>query len=224
LNVLLIGASRGIGLELARQYLDAGDRVVATARDKAGLERLSELGAQTIQLDVTNPASISGLSWRLDGEKLDVAIYVAGVFGTESATSPPTQQAFDRMLHTNVLGAMQAIPQVAPWVEEANGQFAFITSDMGRIGGVHSSRGWLYQVSKAALNMAVVAAQSDYPRARFALINPGWVKTDMGTAAAPLSVEDSVAGIRNTLHTLKQQARPAQVPFVQWDGTVFNTW
>ena len=224
MNVLLIGASRGIGLELARQYLDAGDRVIATARDKAGLERLSELGAQTIQLDVTNPASISGLSWRLDGEKLDVAIYVAGVFGTESATSPPTQQAFDHMLHTNVLGAMQAIPQVAPWVEEADGQFAFITSDMGRIGGVHSSRGWLYQVSKAALNMTVVAAQPDYPRARFALINPGWVKTDMGTASAPLDVEVSVAGIRKTLHTLKQQARPAQVPFVQWDGTPFNTW
>jgi len=89
LNVLLIGASRGIGLELARQYLDAGDRVIATARDPQGLERLSEMGAQTIQLDVTNPASISGLSWRLDGEKLDLAVYVAGVFGTESATVSP---------------------------------------------------------------------------------------------------------------------------------------
>jgi len=224
LNVLLIGASRGIGLELARQYLDAGDRVIATARDKQGLERLNALGAQTIQLDVTNPASISGLSWRLDGEKLDLAVYVAGVFGTEGAASPPTQQAFDRMLHTNVLGAMQALPQVAPWVEEADGQFAFLTSEMGRIDATQSSYGWLYQVSKAALNMAVVAAQPDYPRARFALVHPGWVKTDMGTTAAPLSVEESVAGIRNTLHALKQQARPAQVPFVQWDGTFFNTW
>jgi len=224
LNVLLIGASRGIGLELARQYLDAGDRVIATARDPAGLDRLKALGAQTIQLDVTKPASISGLSWRLDGEKIDVAIYVAGVFGTESAKSPPTQQAFDHMLHTNVLGAMQAIPQVAPWVEEADGQFAFITSDMGSISGVTGSYGWLYRTSKAALNMAVVAAQPDYPRARFALIHPGWVKTEMGTAAAPLAVEGSAAGIRNTLHALKQQARPAQVPFVQWDGTVFTTW
>ena len=224
MNVLLIGASRGIGLELARQYLDAGDRVIATARDQAGLDLLKTLGAQTIQLDVTKPASISGLSWRLDGEKLDVAIYVAGVFGTESAKSPPTQQAFDHMLHTNVLGAMQAIPQVAPWVEEADGQFAFVTSDLGCISEASGSYAWLYRTSKAALNMAVVAAQPDYPRARFALIHPGWVKTDMGTAAAPLAVEDSAAGIRNTLHTLKQQARPAQVPFVQWDGTVFTTW
>ena len=140
MNVLLIGASRGIGLEFARQYIDAGDRVMATARDADGLARLRALGAEAFKLDVTDPASISGLSWKLDGEKLDVAIYVAGVFGTEGATSPPTQQAFDAMLHTNVLGAMQALPQVAPWVEEADGQFAFITSDMGCIGEAQSSR------------------------------------------------------------------------------------
>jgi NAD(P)-dependent dehydrogenase (short-subunit alcohol dehydrogenase family) len=128
------------------------------------------------------------------------------------------------MLHTNVLGAMQAIPQVAPWVEEADGQFAFITSDMGRIGGVHSSRAWLYQVSKAALNMAVVAAQPDYPRARFSLIHPGWVQTDMGTAAATLPVEQSVTAIRNTLHALGTQKRAAQVPYLHWDGRPFASW
>ncbi len=224
MNVLLIGASRGIGLEFARQYLEAGDRVIATARNEDGLARLSELGAETLKLDVTNPASISGLSWKLDGEKLDVAIYVAGLFGTEPATSPPTQQAFDRMLHTNVLGAMQALPQVAPWVEEADGQFAFITSDMGCIGEAQSSRSWLYRVSKAALNMAVVAAQPDYPRARFVLFHPGWVATDMGTAAAPLSPHDSVAGMRHTLLALKNKPRPPQVPFLQWDGRAFETW
>jgi NAD(P)-dependent dehydrogenase (short-subunit alcohol dehydrogenase family) len=224
MNVLLIGASRGIGLEFAQQYLDAGDRVIATARDAEGLARLSDLGAETLKLDVTDPASISGLSWKLDGEKIDVAIYAAGVFGTASATSPPTQQAFDHMLHTNVLGAMQALPQVAPWVEEAGGQFAFVSSDMGRIGGVHSSRAWLYQVSKAALNMAVVAAQPDYPLASFVLLHPGWVATDMGTAAAPLSPQTSVAGMRRTLQELKKKPRPPQVPFLQWDGTAFETW
>lgn len=224
MNVLVLGASRGIGLELARQYLDAGERVIATARDDAGLARLNAMGAETMKLDVTDPASISGLSWKLDGEALDLAIYVAGIFDTASAVSPPTQQAFDRMLHTNVLGAMQAIPQVAPWVEEANGQFAFVTSDMGRIGGVHSSRAWLYQVSKAALNMAVVAAQPDYPRARFALLHPGWVQTDMGNPSAPLRVEDSVAGLRQTLQTLKNQPQPTTVPFVQWDGQPFSGW
>ena len=68
MNVLVMGASRGIGWELVRQYLEAGHRVIATARDAAGLERLRAVGAHALQLDVANPASASGLScwctWR----------------------------------------------------------------------------------------------------------------------------------------------------------------
>eukprot|EP01030_Chromulinospumella_sphaerica_P034440 gene34440-biopygen15395 len=97
MTIFVIGASRGIGLELVQQYLDAGERVIATARDEAGLTRLRDMGAQAMKLDVANPASISGLSWQLDGEKLDVAYYVAGVFSEDDAKSPPTVQAFDSM-------------------------------------------------------------------------------------------------------------------------------
>jgi NAD(P)-dependent dehydrogenase (short-subunit alcohol dehydrogenase family) len=220
-NVLLIGASRGIGLEFARQYAAAGDRVIATARDADGLARLSALGAEAMKLDVTDPASISGLSWKLDGEKLDLAIYVAGVWSEGGALSPPTREAFDRVMHTNVLGAMQAIPQVAPWVEVAGGTFAFITSGMGQIGDVGSSHGWTYRVSKAALNMAVVAAQSDYPKATFIALCPGWVQTDMGGAGAPLSVQASVSAMRATLAkvTPKDKAK-----YLHHDGRAYPSW
>ena len=79
-NVLIIGATRGLGLEFARQYVDAGDRVWATARDAAGRERLQALGVENVlTVDVADPASISGLAWMLDGEKIDTALYVAGV-------------------------------------------------------------------------------------------------------------------------------------------------
>ncbi len=221
MNVLVIGASRGIGLELVRQYLDAGERVIATARDDAALEHLRELGAVPLKLDVANPASVSGLSWLLDGEKIDVAIYVAGVMSRGNALAPPTQPDFDLVMHTNVLGAMQAIPQVAPLVEAAQGRFAFISSEMGHIAGVPSSYSWTYRVSKAALNMAVASARFDYPQAILAALSPGWVQTDMGGSGAPLTVQSSVAAMRATLERLT----PADSGrFFDIDGQPMDGW
>ncbi len=216
-----MGASRGIGLEFVRQYRDAGSRVIATARDAAGLERLKTLDATALRVDVADPASISGLAWQLDGEKIDIALYVAGVLPQGDARTPPTQQDFDRTMHTNVLGAMQAIPQVAPLVEAAGGCFAFITSEMGCIGEVPSSSSWTYRVSKAALNMAVASAQHDYPRAVLVALSPGWVQTDMGGSGAPLTVQASVSAMRSTLAALTPTHKGA---FLNYDGSRFATW
>lgn len=222
-TVLVIGASRGIGLEFARQYAAAGDRVLATARDSAGLERLRALGATALRVDVADPASVSGLAWQLDGEEIDVALYVAGVWSAGGAATPPTQPEFDRVMHTNVLGAMQAIPQVAPRVAASrqSGRFAFITSGMGSIGAVASSQAWAYRVSKAALNMAVAAAQPDYPAVIMVALCPGWVQTDMGGAGAPLTVQASVAAMRRTLATLTPASRGA---FLHHDGRRYESW
>jgi NAD(P)-dependent dehydrogenase (short-subunit alcohol dehydrogenase family) len=221
-TVLVIGASRGIGLEFVRQYRAAGARVIATARGEAGLQRLRDLDAQALKVDVAQPASISGLAWQLDGEKIDLALYVAGVYTRAGADTPPTREEFDRTLHTNVLGAMQAIPQVAPLVEAADaGKFAFITSGMGQIGGVESSFGWTYRVSKAALNMAVAAAQHDYPKAILVALCPGWVQTDMGGPGAPLTVQASVSSMRQTLAGLTAAHRGA---FLHHDGRPYAAW
>ncbi|MBY0410312.1 MAG: SDR family oxidoreductase [Burkholderiaceae bacterium] len=198
-SILIIGASRGIGLELVRQYTAAGRRVIATVRDDASRERVSALGAEVLTVDVANPASVSGLAWQLDGEKIDLAIYVAGVIRRPNALTPPTLPDFDAVMHTNVLGAMQAIPQVAPLVADVGGVFAFVSSSMSQIGSVPNSGSWLYRTSKAALNMAVAAAQHDYPGATLVTIDPGWVQTDMGGGGAPLTVQDSVRGMTATL-------------------------
>ncbi len=221
-TVLIIGATRGLGLEFARQYVAAGERVLATARDAAGRARLQALGVENVlTVDVADPASVSGLAWMLDGEKIDTALYVAGAMERGDALSPPTQQQFDRVMHTNVLGAMQALVQVAPLVEAAQGRFAFISSSLGRIGEVQSSHTWLYRVSKAALNMAVASAQHDYPQATLVALNPGWVQTDMGGDQAPLTAPESVAAMRATLSRLTPAHRGQ---FLERDGSPFASW
>ena len=197
--ILVIGASRGIGLEFVRQYREAGHRVIATVRDEAGWARVQALGAQALTVDVADPASVSGLAWMLDGEKLDLALYVAGVIRRPNALTPPTREDFDAVMHANVLGAMQAIPQVAPLVADAHGVFAFLSSSMSQIGSVPGSDAWLYRTSKAALNMAVAAAQHSYLDATLVTIDPGWVQTDMGGTGAALTVEHSVQGMREVL-------------------------
>ena len=197
-----MGASRGIGLELVRQYLDAGERVIATARSDGHLASLQALGAEAWRLDVADPASVSSLAWQLDGEKLDVALYVAGVMDRANALTPPTQAAFDHVMHANVLGAMQAMPQVLPAVQAAGGVFGALSSSMSQIGAVSASNAWLYRVSKAALNMALASARFDYPGARLVALDPGWVQTDMGGGAASFTVTQSVQGLRSVIASL----------------------
>jgi NAD(P)-dependent dehydrogenase (short-subunit alcohol dehydrogenase family) len=221
MNILIIGASRGIGLEFVRQCAHAGSRVIATARSDDGLAKIQALGAKALRVDVAQPTSVSALAWQLDGEKLDVAVYVAGVWADGHANQPPTQELFDRTMHANVLGAMQTIPQVAPLVEEASGKFAFISSGMGGIGEVESSMGWTYRVSKAALNMAVQSARFDYPKAQFMTINPGWVRTDMGGAGASISAEESVSAMRETIAKAKKS--DANI-FWHHDGRKHSGW
>jgi NAD(P)-dependent dehydrogenase (short-subunit alcohol dehydrogenase family) len=221
MNILIIGASRGIGLEFVRQYAHAGHRVIATARSDEGLKKIEALGAKALKVDVAKSESISGLAWQLDGEKLDLAVYVAGVWADGSAHSPPTQQLFDATMHANVLGAMQAIPQVAPLVADAGGKFVVISSGMGSIGEVESSYGWTYRVSKAALNMAVQSARFDYPAVQFMTLCPGWVRTDMGGANASISAEESITAMRRTI---EKASKSDANTFWHHDGRKYSSW
>ena len=218
-TILLIGASRGIGYELTRQYIADGWRVIATARSDDGLASLKALGAETLRLDVANPASNSGLSWQLDGEKIDLAIYVAGAMDLASASTPPTRDSFDAVMHTNVMGAMQVIPQIAPMVQETKGVIACISSVMGSMQETTSGNAALYRVSKAALNMVVRCTQAEQPDVTVLAIHPGWVQTDMGGAAAPLTPEQSANSLRETLSRILEQRDPKhRGAFLNHDG------
>ena len=204
--VLVVGASRGIGLELARQYLAAGARVVATARSSDGLAALAALGAQTLRLDITRLDSTAGLAWQLDGERFDIAVLSAGVYGPDSqGLDTPAEADFDTVMRTNVLGPMRVIPQIADTLAPG-ARLVVLSSRLGAIGGREASFGWLYRASKAALNSVlkdVSLALGD--RAICAAVHPGWVRTDMGGPAASLSVESSAAALRTLIAGLTPQ-------------------
>jgi NAD(P)-dependent dehydrogenase (short-subunit alcohol dehydrogenase family) len=136
MKVLLIGASRGIGREFVSQYFAAGAQVTATARSAT----------------VADAVSASGLGWRVDNAAFDVAIVNAGVYGPRSAgLEAPTEADFDAVMHTNVLGAMRVVSQLADALAKG-ARLAVLSSQMGSIGTRSGTSGWLYRASKAALN------------------------------------------------------------------------
>jgi NAD(P)-dependent dehydrogenase (short-subunit alcohol dehydrogenase family) len=200
MNVFIVGASRGIGLEFVTQYRAAGDAVIATARDDAGLERLHALGATALRLDVADVASASGLAWALDGAALDVAIVNAGVTGERGpGLATPTGDDFDHVMRTNVLGPMRVVPQIVESLAPG-GRIVVLSSRMGSIANRTAAGSSLYRASKAALNSVLKDASIAYgDRAICVAVTPGWVRTDMGGASADLEVGTSVAGLRRVI-------------------------
>ena len=217
MNVLILGASRGIGLEFVRQYQADGHRVTGTARDDDGLQRLRDLGATALRLDVADVAGASALAWPLDGEAFDLVVFNAGVYGPRtSGLQTPTQAEFDAVMHVNVLGAMRVLPQIEAALAPG-AVLAVISSRMGSMGLRTNASGWLYRASKAALNSLLKDASLALGgRATCVALHPGWVRTDMGGEGADLDVAHSVAAMRRTLAAVT----PAQSgEFLDHDGT-----
>lgn len=215
-QVLLIGASRGIGLEWLRQCRQAGDQVVATARDEAGLARLREAGATALKLDVASAVSVSGLAWQIDGHQFDQVVFVAGVFGPRSSgLQTPTEAEFQAVMQTNVLGPMRVLPQLQDALAP-QARLAIVSSRMGSIGLRENASGWLYRASKAAVNSVLKDASIVLrERAICVSLHPGWVRTDMGGTGADIEVSTSVAGMRTVLATLKPADNGS---FFNYDG------
>jgi len=201
-TVLVIGATRGIGLEFVRQYAADGARVIGTFRHAQDSDKLRELGVRTLHLDALDPDSVAALGSHLDGQPIDIALLVAGVYGPDiSDLTPPSREQFDMVMRTNVLTPMQLIPLLAQNLQAAQGKLAAISSRMGSIGLAADTQNWLYRASKAALNSVVKSASIELGARGVVCmaLSPGWVRTDMGGPSAQLDVRDSVTALRRVI-------------------------
>ena len=204
--VLILGASRGLGLGLAREWLHRGWDVVGTVRGagRTALHDAADASAGHLvveHLELTDPAAIAAVRDRLQGRSFDVLFVNAGIAnGPDDRLDRVSAAEFTRVMLTNALGPMQAIEALGPLVRPG-GTVAAMSSSLGSV-SLNDRGGWeTYRASKAALNtlMRSYAARHAGDRRSLALVDPGWVRTDMGGQGAALAVEDSVPGVVDAL-------------------------
>ena len=197
-TVLITGANRGIGLELARQYSAAGWRVIGTARKPDAATELRELATMIVQLDVTDPVSVEELARELADMPIDLLINNAGIQPLMWTLEDVDFDDFERALAVNTVGPVRVTRALLPRLREGKlRRIVNITTNLSSIAGNTDGGFYGYRESKAALNMFTRSLAADLGPEGFICIvlHPGWVKTDLGGPQAPLQVEDSVRGM-----------------------------
>jgi NAD(P)-dependent dehydrogenase (short-subunit alcohol dehydrogenase family) len=220
-TVVVTSASRGIGREFVRQYAADGWKVIAACRHPetvgAGLRAYGS-GVRPIAMDVTDLASVEAVA-REDAGSVHLLLNTAGVIGQGSEAPGEINYAeWARVLDINTMGPVRVLDAFADRLAAAGGASAVtLTSGMGSIGDVGSGSSLVYRTSKAAVNMAMrTRSFSLGPRGiTVVVMNPGWVRTDMGGAGASISPEESVSAMRRIIAGLTPEANGS---FLNWRG------
>jgi NAD(P)-dependent dehydrogenase (short-subunit alcohol dehydrogenase family) len=215
-TVLITGANRGIGLELARQYSASGWNVIGTARKPEAAVELRKLGAKIVQLDVTDQASVDRMAQSLAGTPIDMLINNAGIQPLMWKLAEVDFDDFERALAVNTVGPVRVTRALVTNLRlSEHRRIINITTNLSSIADNTDGGFYGYRESKAALNMFTKSLAAEFGPEGFICIvmHPGWVKTDLGGPQAPLQVEESASGIRAVIESLTAA-----------DNGAFRTW
>jgi len=228
MRFVVTGANRGIGLELCRQIVARGDEADAGARNPEHaheLVRIAEANQPRLrvrQLDVAHGASVRQFAAGLPPGAVDVVINNAGVLGKWRRVEDFDAQDAIVTFDVNTLGAIRVSIALLDRLHASSvKKLVAITSGMGSIGDNSTGGAWAYRMSKAALNMAFKNFALELHRHGIscAVINPGWVKTDMGGPGATTPVAESAADILSVIDRLSLEESGS---FFDRKGTKFE--
>ena len=220
-TILVTSASRGIGREFVRQFAGEGWQVIAACRDPGAVEtelRTLGDGVHPVAMDVTDRASVEAAA-RADAAPVDLLVNSAGIMGQgDDGPGAVDYAEWARILDVNTFGPVRVLDAFFPRLAAAGGAKAItLTSGYGSIGDTGSGGSMMYRTSKAAVNMAM-RARSFQLRSQgiiVAVINPGWVRTDMGGPNARISAEESVSAMRTVIDGLTLDDTGS---FRNWNG------
>ncbi|GAA2069250.1 SDR family oxidoreductase [Streptomyces albiaxialis] len=204
-TALVIGASRTLGLGLAAELLRRDWDVIGTVRGtrRTGLHELAETsgGRLTVEsLEMTDPEQLTALRDRLAGRTLDLLFVNAAITRGDLPIGEVPTEMFTEVMVTNALSPMRALETLSPLVAPT-GTLGVMSSDQGSVSLNTGGGQDLYRASKSALNqlMRCYAARNAEDTRTLLLMDPGWVRTELGGPEAELSVEESVPGVAETI-------------------------